>query len=62
MTIDNRGGDEVPAVSPDLLAILVCPLDKGRLRSERDVLVCTVCGRRYPVEDGIPNMLVEDAE
>jgi uncharacterized protein YbaR (Trm112 family) len=48
------------AISPELLAILVCPVDKQELRLEADRLVCTACGRIYPIEDGIPNMLVED--
>ena len=47
-------------ISPELLAILVCPVDKQDLRLEGDHLVCTSCGRSYPIEDGIPNMLVDD--
>jgi uncharacterized protein YbaR (Trm112 family) len=43
-----------------MLAVLVCPVDKSELRLEGDELVCTVCGRRYPVVDGVPNMLVDD--
>ena len=31
------------------------------LRIQGDFLVCAVCGYRYKVEDGIPNMLWEDA-
>jgi uncharacterized protein len=54
----------VSLIDPTLAAILVCPVDKGGL--DEDVaaqrLVCTVCGRRYPVRDGIPVMLVEQAE
>lgn len=45
----------------ELMDLLVCPVDKQDLRLEGTELVCTSCGRRYPVEDGIPNMLVEDA-
>lgn len=40
-----------------LLALLVCPVDRAQVRSEGDVLVCTVCNRRYPVRDGIPVMI-----
>jgi uncharacterized protein len=47
-------------MSPDLLDILVCPIDKQRLRLEGDTLVCESCGRRFPIEDGIPNMLIDD--
>lgn len=49
------------ALAEDLLEILVCPLGKAPLRLEGDALVCTRCGAAYAVEDGIPNMLVEDA-
>lgn len=51
-------------IDEELARILVCPLDKGDLRelTEEARLECTVCGRRYPVRDGIPIMLVEEAE
>jgi uncharacterized protein YbaR (Trm112 family) len=47
-------------ISLDLLNLLVCPVDKAELELDGTTLVCTSCGRRYPIEDGIPNMLVED--
>ena len=47
------------AVPADLLAILVCPIDKAPVTQAGDALVCVRCGRRYPIEDGIPNMVVE---
>jgi uncharacterized protein YbaR (Trm112 family) len=51
-------------ISPDLLEILACPACDARpkVKLENDRLVCSECGRRYPVRDGIPVMLVEDAE
>ena len=49
-------------VDKELLAILACPVDKASLREEADRLICTTCGRRYPVRDGIPVMLVDEAE
>jgi len=51
-------------IDPQLAAILVCPVDKSDLREDEATshLVCTQCGRRYPVQDGIPVMLVEEAE
>ena len=50
-------------VDPALLAIMQCPVDAGTLseQRDRDVLVCADCGRRYPVRDGIPVMLVDEA-
>ena len=49
-------------VDRELLEILACPVEKAALREEADRLVCTACGRRYPVRDGIPVMLVDEAE
>jgi len=49
-------------VPKELLEILVCPVDKAKVNLERDKLVCEKCGRAYPVRDGIPIMLEEEAE
>lgn len=51
-------------IDPTLAEVLVCPVDKADLveDSEAERLECTECGRRYPVRDGIPNMLVDQAE
>jgi len=49
-------------ISKDLLDILACPVCKTPVRLDGDRLVCTACGRRYPIRDGIPAMRVEDAE
>ena len=50
---------EIP-VDPWYLANLVCPVDKGALALEGGALV-SAAGRRYPIVDGMPVMLVEDA-
>jgi uncharacterized protein len=46
-----------------LLAILVCPLCKGPLRyeSEKKELVCRADALAFPLRDGIPVMLEEEA-
>ncbi len=49
-------------IKDELLALLVCPLGRAPLRREGDSLVCTKCGLRYAIRDGIPNMLYEEAE
>jgi uncharacterized protein YbaR (Trm112 family) len=49
-------------IDKELLEILACPVCKTKVREEGDRLVCTECGRRYPVRDGIPIMLVDEAE
>jgi uncharacterized protein YbaR (Trm112 family) len=58
----RRQGGIVMPVDRELLEILACPVDKSPVREEGDRLVCTKCGRRYPVRDGIPVMLVDEAE
>ena len=53
------GGD----VNPELLARLVCPLDKGPLELvDGKWLVNRRNGYRYPITDGIPVMLIEVGE
>ena len=49
-------------IDDELLAILACPLCRAEVTADDDRLVCSECGRRYPVRDGIPVMLVEEAE
>ncbi len=46
-----------------LLAILACPADDNRppLRQDDETLVCDQCGRIYPIRDGIPILLMEEA-
>jgi uncharacterized protein YbaR (Trm112 family) len=44
----------------DLLPLLVCPVDHVPLEHDGAVLRCGSCGRSFPVEDGIPNLVVED--
>ena len=48
-------------IDPDLLSILRCPLTRSKLRQEGDFLIAEVGGLAYPVRDGIPVMLVEEA-
>jgi uncharacterized protein YbaR (Trm112 family) len=50
-------------LDPKLLEVLVCPLSKGMLRydTEKQELVSEKSGLAYPVRDGIPIMLVEEA-
>jgi uncharacterized protein YbaR (Trm112 family) len=49
-------------IDKDLLDILACPACRADVRLVGDRIVCTSCGKRYPVRDGIPIMLVEEAE
>ncbi len=49
-------------IDKELLDILACPLCKTEVKLEDDKIVCTNCGRRYPVRDDIPVMLIDEAE
>ena len=46
----------------ELLQILACPLCVAPLRQEAERLICARCGRRYPIRQGIPVLLVDEAE
>ena len=50
-------------IDPKLLEILVCPLTKAPLRYERasQELISEEAGLAYPIRDGIPIMLVDEA-
>lgn len=47
-------------LDPELRTILICPVDHAPLRDEPNILVCTVCGRRYPIVEGIPMMVPDE--
>ncbi|NIM00304.1 MAG: Trm112 family protein [Acidobacteria bacterium] len=51
------------ALDAELLEILICPACQGGVREleQEQGLECGGCGRIYPVRDGIPVMLVEEA-
>ena len=50
-------------IDPKLLEILVCPLTKGPLTYDREQneLVSVQAGLAYPIRDGIPIMLADEA-
>jgi len=62
-TTPSKPGEQSPAVDPRLLEVLVCPLTKGPLEYDRDrnELISRKAGLAYPVRDGIPIMLPEEA-
>lgn len=51
-------------LAPQLLEILVCPKCKGKLeyKEEEHTLTCPNDRLRFPVRDGIPIMLIDEAE
>lgn len=49
-------------IDKELLEILACPACKGDVHFSDGKIVCEKCGNKYPVRDGIPIMLVDEAE
>lgn len=49
-------------IDKELLEILACPACKSEVKLREEKIVCTKCGRRYPIRDGIPVMLIDEAE
>lgn len=51
-------------VDAELLKVLACPGCKGPLEHDagRNTLDCKQCRLLFPVDDGVPIMLVEEAE
>jgi uncharacterized protein YbaR (Trm112 family) len=51
-------------LDPELVEILVCPNDRGEIEvlEQEQIIVCKTCGYRYPIRDGIPVMLIDEAE
>ena len=53
-------------IDKELLEILACPKCKGDIEydEENQKLICLNpdCGLRYPIRDGIPIMLIDEAE
>ena len=49
-------------IDKELLEILACPACKGDVQEIDNKIVCDQCGRKYPIEDGIPVMLVEESQ
>jgi uncharacterized protein YbaR (Trm112 family) len=58
-------GSQAQAINSELLEILTCPACKGDIEYNQDnqKLICIgECKRRYPIRDGIPVMLIDEAE
>ncbi|HUC69043.1 MAG TPA: Trm112 family protein [Stellaceae bacterium] len=55
--------DHAPEIDPRLLEILVCPLTKAPLHYDRAAqeLISVDAGLAYPIRDGIPIMLPDEA-
>ena len=51
-------------IDKQLLDVLACPKCKSEVKVEGEKIVCqnALCGLRYPIRDGIPVMLIDEAE
>jgi uncharacterized protein YbaR (Trm112 family) len=49
-------------IDKELLDILACPACKADVELRENKIVCKGCGRKYPIKDGIPIMLIDEAE
>jgi len=49
-------------IDKKLLEILACPACRGDVELKDEKIICSKCGRKYPVKDDIPIMLVDEAE
>jgi hypothetical protein len=65
---ENKAGEaageaKAAGIDPKLLEILVCPVTHTRLTydAERQELISTAAGLAYPIRDGIPIMLQDEA-
>lgn len=63
MTPMSQPAADTPDIDPKLLEILVCPVTHGPLVYDRarSELVSTSARLAYPVRDGVPIMLAEEA-
>jgi len=59
----DAANEPAVTIDPRLLAILVCPLTRTTLRYDAAAqeLVSDVAGLAYPIRDGLPIMLVDEA-
>ena len=49
-------------MQPELLRILACPKCKKTLRQKGDdALACTTCKLKYPLRNGVPYLMTQDA-
>lgn len=46
----------------ELLDILACPKCRGDVALKDGKIICKKCAKKYPIRDGIPIMLVDEAE
>jgi uncharacterized protein YbaR (Trm112 family) len=51
----------MPELAPDLLSLLRCPVTRSALRQDGDFLISETGNLKYPIRDGIPVLLADEA-
>lgn len=61
--VENMSEDKAKSVDPRLLEVLVCPVTKSTLRYDREKqeLISDSARLAYPIRDGVPIMLPDEA-
>lgn len=49
-------------ISPETVSLLRCPIGKSPLEIEDENLICTMCGVVFPVKNGIPVLMADEAK
>ena len=49
-------------IDKELLAVLACPACKGDVEEKNNAIVCKKCAKKYPIKDGVPLLLIEEAK
>ena len=49
-------------IDPELIEILACPDCKSDVEFKENSIICKGCGRKYPIKDDIPVMLIDESE
>ena len=49
-------------IDKELLSVLACPACHGDIEEKDNKIVCLKCGRKYPIKDNIPVMLIDEAQ
>lgn len=62
MPADVTPAAAAPTIDAEMLDLIRCPLTRSRLRQDGDFLVAEVGGLRYPIREGFPVMLIEEAK
>jgi len=53
---------ETSMLDKELLRILACPICKSGVKLEGNKIICSKCKKYYPIRDGIPVMLIDEAK